>query len=66
MTKTVLGTDNAKPCWSCGSTIAAYTLDSEISLIGVRCASCHRTDVFYAQGSPTTAAEVSSEHRSTN
>jgi hypothetical protein len=64
--KHIFGTDNAKPCWKCGGTIAEYTLDDAVSLIDVRCIGCHAADVFLPADSEvplTTAAEVSAAHR---
>lgn len=65
--RTILGTDQAKPCWKCGSTIASYAWDSEISLVSVRCSSCHASDVFYPLSAlrKPSAAELSRQHRGT-
>lgn len=64
--RTMLGTDQARPCWRCNSTIASYTYDDQISLVTVRCASCHAPDAFYPRNTlltPPTAAEISAAHR---
>jgi hypothetical protein len=55
--------DNAKPCWGCNGTIAEYETDNKVRLVGVRCTSCGRRDVFSARIVPTTAEECSAAHR---
>jgi hypothetical protein len=61
--KTLFGSDNARPCWSCGGTIAAYQVDSETSLVDVYCHGCGKRDLFTRDRDLETAAECSAAHR---